>query len=136
MYPEMVLIRGLPGSGKSTLAKRNFSNYEHVEADMFFVNKEGEYVYDQTKIREAHTWCQDKVWSNLRAGKCVVVTNTFTRFSEMSPYMKMGYPVTIIIATGNYKNTHGVPEPVIEKMRKRFEYVLPANQSKQVAQHK
>lgn len=120
---EIVLIRGLPGSGKSTLAKKYFADHAHFEADMYFVDHEGVYRYQQARISKAHEWCQQQVLISLKQGRNVVVTNTFTRLFEMAPYLRMGYPTTTIIACGNYKNLHGVPEPVIEKMRKRFEYL-------------
>ena len=33
-----------------------------------------------------------------------------------------GYEVTILIANGNYKNDHNVPDDVVQKMKNRFEY--------------
>ena len=59
------------------------------------------------------------------AGRSVVVSNTFTRLWEMEPYLKAakkrGINISIIEATGNWPNVHGVPEDAIEKMRARWE---------------
>ncbi|MCI2809702.1 hypothetical protein [Eoetvoesiella caeni] len=58
--------------------------YEHYEADMFFMQN-GSYQYDAARIRDAHAWCQNMTRQSLKAGKKVVVSNTFTRLSEMAP---------------------------------------------------
>ena len=122
---ELVLIRGLPGSGKSTMAK-SMAGYDHYEADMFFV-RDGEYRYDAVRIKDAHEWCQRKAREALADGKRVVVSNTFTRRFEMEPYFVMarafGAGLRIVEATGKWENVHGVPEEVVERMRKRWEHV-------------
>jgi len=118
--PEVVLIRGVPGSGKTTKARTEYADYQLVEADMFF-ERDGHYKYDPNKIKDAHKWCQDTAEQWLEMGYDVVVANTFTRVWEMQPYLDMGYPVTVIEATGNYANVHGVPQEVVNRMRERFE---------------
>ena len=56
----LILLRGLPGSGKSTLAKQLVNkDYAHKEADMFFVDSEGNYKFEPSKIKDAHAWCKD-----------------------------------------------------------------------------
>ena len=57
---DLILLRGLPGSGKSTLAniillQPNNNPQEVLSADDFFVDKNGDYIFDGTKIKEAHT---------------------------------------------------------------------------------
>lgn len=122
---ELVLIRGLPGSGKSTLAK-SMQGYMHFEADMYFT-RDGEYIFDHSKIKDAHAWCQWWVKDNLSRGYKVVVSNTFTQKWEMQPYLDMaehlGVPVRIIEANGNFQNMHGVPDEAIERMRARWEEI-------------
>lgn len=122
----LVLIRGLPGSGKSTMAKDVvFKDFEHYEADQFFIDTNGIYNYDYKKINNAHEWCQQKTLMALTKGKSVVVSNTFTQLSEMEPYIEMantfGIQPCIIKATGNYSNEHGVSASTIERMRQRWE---------------
>lgn len=52
---HLILVRGLPGSGKSTFAHAIWNNYAICEADQYFINKEtGEYVFDGSKIKDAH----------------------------------------------------------------------------------
>jgi predicted kinase len=118
--PELILIRGLPGSGKSTMAKERFPNHRHLETDQYF-EREGKYQYDVKKMPEAHAWCQARAKELLKQGHDVVVSNTFTQRWEMGPYLKMGYPATILTATGQYANVHGVPAEKIEQMKKRWE---------------
>lgn len=126
---ELILIRGLPGSGKSTIA-RSLTLYEHFEADTFFLDDEGEYRYDHSKIAEAHKWCQHQTLKALTEGKDVVVSNTFVRIWEMLPYKEMAKTLnvrlTIIEATGKWSNTHGVTPQVIERMRNNWE-IIPEN---------
>ncbi len=78
MTTTLTLIRGLPGSGKSTLAK-TFTDATHLEADMYFVDKHGDYHYDATKVRLAHNWCQEETQGALLRGESVVISNTFIR---------------------------------------------------------
>jgi len=43
----LVIIRGLPGSGKSTFAKKFVEKgFKHYEADMWMVDKDGNYSFD------------------------------------------------------------------------------------------
>ena len=121
----LTIIRGLPGSGKSTLARSLPGNPKHFEADMFFLNSEGEYIYDRAKQKEAHEWCQNSVREALKQGHSVVVSNTFVKKWEMEPYILMStelqIPYTIMTATGNFKNIHNVPEETIARMKANWE---------------
>lgn len=118
---ELVLIRGLPGSGKSTLARKMADTHCHVEADKYFERQGDGYVFNPKDLPAAHAWCQKQTKELLDSGFNVVVSNTFTQKWEMEPYLKMGYPVKIITATGNYNNIHGVPPETIERMKARWE---------------
>jgi predicted kinase len=132
MMKELILLRGLPGSGKSTLAKSLLNSLiGHVEADMFFMN-EGQYMFDATKLKQAHQWCQDKTESYMGPHGLdkIVVSNTFTQEWEMKPYFdlakKYGYIVFSLIIENRHegKNEHGVPEEKLKQMRDRFEISL------------
>jgi tRNA uridine 5-carbamoylmethylation protein Kti12 len=125
---ELFIIRGLPGSGKSTLAKS--LGGKHVEADMFFM-KDSEYKFDATKIKDAHSWCQNMVGSWMSDNEeRIVVSNTFTQEWEMKSYLEwaedFGYTVFSLIVENRHggKNVHNVPEEVLDKMRERFEVVI------------
>ena len=94
--------------------------YRHFEADMYF-ELGGRYNYDARKIKEAHAWCQTRTREALLRGERVVVSNTFTRLSEMQPYYPMTRKIQVIEAKGNWDNTHGVPVEVVDRMRARWE---------------
>ena len=129
---ELFLLRGLPGSGKSTLAKMlvGDKDYCHKEADMFFVNREGEYKFKPSLLGEAHTWCQGEVDFLMKYEHRVVVSNTFTQEWEMQPYYdlaeKHGYKVYSLVVENRHGgvNEHGVPEDKLKLMKNRFEVKL------------
>ena len=129
---ELFLLRGLPGSGKSTLAKMlvGDKDYCHKEADMYFIDENGNYQFDVTKLRDAHAWCQEEVEFLMKYEHKVVVSNTFTQEWEMLPYYdlakKYEYRVHSLIVENRHGgvNEHGVPEDKLELMKKRFESKL------------
>jgi predicted kinase len=129
----LILLRGLPGSGKSTLAKMlvGDKDYRHKEADMFFVDGEGNYKFEPSKIKDAHAWCQEEVDFLMRYEHSpVVVSNTFTQEWEMDAYFelaeKYGYQTSCLIVDNrhNGENVHGCPVDKIEQMEDRFEIKL------------
>ena len=85
----LIIVRGIAGSGKTTFVKKTFPEAAHYEADMFFEQK-GEYKFDASKLKEAHNWCRKRVYECIRNKKLVVVSNTFTQFWEVSPYIVTG----------------------------------------------
>jgi predicted kinase len=116
---DLILVRGLPGSGKSTLAKLLVGDkgYYHKEADMYFIDREGNYNFDPSKIKDAHAWCKEETEFLMKYEHSpVVVSNTFTQEWEMKSYYelaeKYGYRVYSIIAENRHGgvNEHGVPE--------------------------
>jgi hypothetical protein len=120
----LYIIRGLPGSGKSTLAKTLKSHgvvNRHYEADMFMVNADGQYEFDPAKLKHCHAECLRLTAYGLRCRERVAVSNTFTRFWEMQPYLDLGFPTTVIVCEGNYQNIHGVPPEKVNEMRSRWE---------------
>ena len=145
---ELYLLRGLPGSGKSTLAKSSIRFDYHFEADTYFIDENGEYKFDGSKLKEAHAYCQAAVeeamsWDQnveqvLRSDwRSIAVSNTFTQAWEMQPYYdlaeKYGYRVYSLIVENRHdgKNQHGVPQETLEKMKNRFEIqLLPVGEIK------
>jgi predicted kinase len=129
MEKVLNIVRGIPGSGKSTFAKT--LGGQHYEADMFFINENGEYQFDFAKIKEAHQWCQGMVKGDmiLEYPK-IVVSNTFTQEWEMEPYIEMakeyGYTVFTIVVENRHGgvNVHNVPEDILNNMKNRFEVKL------------
>jgi predicted kinase len=130
---ELILLRGLPGSGKSTLAKMLVGNkdYCHKEADMYFVDSDGNYKFNPTQLKEAHNWCREEIEFAMKYEHSpVVVSNTFTQEWEMKTYYelaaKYGYRVYSLIVENRHGgvNEHGVPEDKLEQMKTRFEVKL------------
>ena len=131
---SLYLLRGLPGAGKSTLAKK--LGDAHFEADMYFTNENGQYIFNGADIKKAHEWCQNEVQLamilNHTTGENenIVVSNTFTQEWEMEPYYKLaetyGYRVFSLIVENRHggENLHNVPEDKIKAMRERFEVKL------------
>ena len=131
---NLYLLRGLPGSGKSTLA--NLLGEAHFETDKYFMDADGNYNFDGSKLKEAHQWCQNLVSNamllNHTTGEneTIVVSNTFTQEWEMQPYMDMakewGYRVFTIIVENRHGgvNQHGVPDEKLQQMNDRFETKL------------
>lgn len=123
---DLVLIRGIPGSGKTTYVKNNLKNHKHFEADQFF-EKDGEYKFDASKIKEAHNKCFRDTKESLNNNDKVAVSNTFTRKWEMDKYLdlakKLNKKVKILRTTKQFKNIHKIPEDKIKEMKDRFEDV-------------
>jgi predicted kinase len=134
----LTLLRGLPGSGKSTFAKQIWNEYAICEADKYFVDKEsGEYRFDASKLKEAHSWCKNEVEIRMIDNQInsqyyaeIVVSNTFTQEWEMEEYHKLaekyGYMVFSIIVENRHGgiNEHNVPEEKLEQMKHRFQIKL------------
>ena len=134
---ELYLIRGIPGSGKSTFAHHVWNDYAICEADKFFYDKEGNYNFDASKLKQAHEWCRNEVEIRMKDNVAnpqyypeIVVSNTFTQEWEMEPYFKLaeqyGYKVFSFIIENRHgvKNVHGVPDEKIEQMKSRFNIKL------------
>ena len=108
-----------------------FNTTEHYEADMYFINEHGKYEFDASKIKDAHKWCQDMVFTAMsKQQKTIVVSNTFTQEWEMDEYYKLAetfdYRVHSIIVENRHGgiNEHGVPNDKLEQMKNRFNIKL------------
>jgi len=72
MIPKVLtLVRGLPGSGKSTFANFIWNDYAICEADKFFTDKEGNYNFDASKLKEAHKWCKEQVEIRMKDNEAI-----------------------------------------------------------------
>lgn len=134
MEKILYIVRGLPSSGKSTFAKT--LGGIHIEADQYFVDGNGNYNFDGSKIKLAHEYCkgQTRAWMSTDGTQVnvdkIVVSNTFTQEWEFQPYFelaeKYGYKTFCVIIENRHGNTneHGVPEDKIEQMKNRFSIKL------------
>ena len=94
---------------------------------MYFERPDGVYDWNPELLENAHAWClKETKFMLVELGYNVVVSNTFSRKWEMQPYLdlaaSLGIEVEIHICDGKYKSVHGVPDHVVENMRRRFEF--------------
>lgn len=116
--------------------------------DSFFINSDGEYVFDAKMLGKYHGMNQYKANQHMFMGtELVIVDNTNTTHKEMEPYkqsardhlyevveMLVGkaelFPELEHTSPHTFKdyidmcvgrNTHGVPKEAIERMARRFE---------------
>jgi hypothetical protein len=94
---------------------------------MFFM-RDGVYHFDGMQIGAAHEWCQRQTDESLFYKQDTIVSNTFTTIKELKPYFEIAKSHNIvpqvILCQGNFGSIHGVPDQVIDNMRKRFVYDL------------
>ena len=133
---DLILLRGIPGSGKSTLAEiilqwPSTETPDVLSADDFFETKDGDYIFDPTKLKEAHNYCQFRCSERMRQQKAkIIVANTFTQEWEMDEYFKMAerynYRVHTVIVENRHgnENVHGVPGDKLQQMENRFQIKL------------
>jgi predicted kinase len=129
---NLILIRGLPSAGKSSLA--SLLNLPVFEADQFFINDDGDYIFDPKKLKDAHQACLDNTRNSLENGQSCIVANTFTQRWEMENYIQLANELDVrLIVTDLFdggcsnetlcnRNTHGVPIEAYENMRARYEH--------------
>lgn len=123
---SLTLVRGVSGSGKSTFVKNIVHHQYFVETDMYFVDDNGNYNFDPSKLKEAHDWCRFYVEETMKDADDVIVSNTFTTEWEMKPYLdlaeKYGYTVFTVIVENRHgnKDVHSVPEETRQKQAERL----------------
>lgn len=134
---DLILLRGVPGSGKTTLGEvilytpgsNNTNNV--LSADDFFIDENGNYNFDPTKLKEAHNQCQLKCAERMKLQLSkIVVANTFTQDWEMKTYFEMAeryrYRVHTVVVENRHgnRNIHEVPEDKVQIMKDRFDIKL------------
>jgi predicted kinase len=132
---DLILLRGLPGSGKSTLGDIILRTPQQdpnvLSADDFFIDENGNYNFDSTKLQEAHSQCQLKCAERMKLQLSkIVVANSFSQVCEMGPYFEMAetykYRVHTVIVENRHGNSniHNVPDEKVEQMRNRFHFKI------------
>lgn len=125
---QVIVLQGIPGSGKSTWAEQQ-EGYV-VSADHYFIQPTGEYAFVPALLGKAHGWCFRKYIEALQQMReLVVVDNTNTRVSEVSPYMlgaaAFGYEARIKrfavnVEVAAQRNVHGVPLETCKRMNDKL----------------
>lgn len=126
--PKLFILRGHPGSGKKTIAltmlAEGLADIIHQQ-DHFFVDDDGEYRFDETKVPDAVKYCYKNVEESLHKGLRVVVANNFTKIWTVERYIenarRFNAEVVIMRATGNYRNVTGVPAAQVANVKKMYE---------------
>lgn len=128
---RVIILRGVPGSGKSTFIGKEYPEAMVVSADHFFVEEDGVYRFDGTKIQAAHGQCFRRYIEAIQTGKeLIVVDNTSLSVIEIAPYVAgaeaFGYDVEIVslmcdpvVAAG--RNVHQVSTEKVQLMAERME---------------
>ena len=146
------VLRGVSGSGKSTYARKLLEAAKAlgvpalvVSADDYFTDPvSGEYVYDISKIGEAHLTCFRTFVEHVTQGwstgtqpehALIVVDNTNVRSLDVSPYMMAAaaygweaeiHQLTCDPEVALARNKHGVTDTIIQEMAERIaKYPLP-----------
>lgn len=133
---RVIILRGLPGSLKSTWAAQQENSIVLSTDDYFMVD--GEYKFDPTKLSEAHLWNMKEYYReihkprplSLKKETTICVANTSTQLWEMSYYVSLARVLCLLpeiiwfkcsVETSKARNSHGVPDKVIESMNERFQ---------------
>ena len=142
MKKTLLILMGCPGSGKSTYADKVATRLNRMFglrvavccADDFFINNQGQYNFDRTKLGAAHDYCRDQARKNMRSGcNLVIIANTSVSHKERLPYIEMAkewdYRIKQKLIGGVEeadvelyfkRNVHGVPLATIKSMAERI----------------
>jgi NEDD4-binding protein 2 len=129
MTRKVIIMRGASGSGKSTYTKKHYGDAVVCSADNYYVDDQGNYNFDPTKIGAAHRQCKRSFKDALdRSEPLVVVDNTNTTLKELQPYIQVaeahGYEVEVVrvetpLDIAAKRNAHGVPFDAVKRMKDR-----------------
>jgi predicted kinase len=100
-------MQGAAGSGKSTMAAAIKDSHDQKREEALilgsdeFWNQNGKYVFDPTRLEDAHRWNQRRVAkAMIDITPIIIVDNTNTQQWEIEPYLHLakmfGYAVQIV----------------------------------------
>lgn len=125
----LFIMRGLPGSGKSTIVQMIKQKYKRAvvcSADSYFMNENGNYVFDSSKLHQAHQECKDKATGACANGASVVIIdNTNIKWWEIRPYVVIAaefcYTVVIVEPQTWWKF---IPEELAARNKRKIDVVI------------
>lgn len=139
----LICLRGAPGSGKSHLARSivdrtmhgDYDNHIFSTDDFFYDRRTKRYIYDRSKLSQAHDQNQFRVTQRAMNGwSPIFIDNTNMKWWEMFPYIKAAvqhnYIVKILepntpwrISVGKLaqRNKHNVDQESIARMLNNYE---------------
>lgn len=135
----VVIMRGVMGSGKSTIAKHiaktvGVDDVKILSTDDYFINKDGVYVFDRTKLGAAHADCKRRFAEAILHPRhwMLIVDNTNLSLRDMAVYTSVASTKgwhTLIVSVEPpadlTRNVHGVPEAVVSAKIKLQELSEP-----------
>lgn len=133
LVPTLYLIRGVSGSGKTTLSDQMFNSgmvQATVEADSYFYNENDEYLFDCSKLQEAHTDCYNSAEIALKNLMSVAVSNTSVTNKEVLKYQELARKynanfVSLIVENrNNTKDVHSLTQETLDRQKRRFDIRL------------
>ena len=144
MSLQCYILSGISGAGKSTWIQNQpwAKNADIHSSDDHFIQLDGSYLFDFTKLQEAHNVCLLKFLRGIRNGYAAmqkgvsledqpiqVVDNTNLTSEEISPYYNIarahGYGVTLVnllisAEEAAERNQHKVPLNTIQNMQQKL----------------
>lgn len=130
--PELFILRGVPGSGKSHVAMALADSGAMGEvvicsADHYFMDADGEYRFDPTKLPDAHKACFENVRAAMdrRDGRivldnCNVLPEHFAEYEALAA--RHGYRVYHLVVERRHTgvNQHGVPAERVDLVAEKL----------------
>ncbi|KAF2361661.1 Cyclic nucleotide phosphodiesterase [Trinorchestia longiramus] len=139
-----IIVRGLAGSGKSHLTQKLIENFGNnaveCSADLYFVQSDGSYAFDPTRLKDAHNFCFESAKHEMSVVRrsLVIINNTNIKLWEYKRYLYLAKDhnyITLIMEPKTpwawnpkllaQKNIHGVDEELISKKLSSYEKSEP-----------
>ncbi|MFT5758545.1 MAG: putative kinase [Alteromonadaceae bacterium] len=113
----------MTSNSKSTIAKT--LNGHHIETDMYFIDKNGDYQFDHEQLSAAKRWCKEQCEMYLKQGNSVVISNTFVKQSEMDVFRllakKFHASFSVLTCIGQCENNYHVSQATMQKLKSEWQ---------------